>query len=66
MKGLAAVERNLKKAVRQSRNVVFDSRRMKRIPDTAILRELTAKSLANKALKRVMFVNRHGIVVVVK
>jgi hypothetical protein len=61
-----AVERNLKKASRQSCNVVFDSRRMKKIPDVAILRELTSKSHANKSIKRLLFVNRCGIVVVVK
>ena len=37
---IKAIERNLKRARWQSENVIFDSRRMKKIPDKAIEREL--------------------------
>ena len=63
---LAAVERNLVKGVRQSDKIVFDSRRMKHIPDATIQRELTVKSHANKSIKRVLFVNRKGEVIDIK
>jgi hypothetical protein len=59
---LKVVERNLKKARWQSENVVFDSRRMKKVPDAAIARELSKWLHEFKELKRIKFVNRHGIV----
>jgi hypothetical protein len=57
------IERNLKKARWQSENVIFDSRRMKKLPDAAIQRELSKWLHELKGLKRIMFVNRHGIVI---
>ena len=63
---LSAVEDNLKKASKQSDRVVFDSRRMKRIPDKAIMRELVAKSHINKSINRVKFIDRHGKVIDIK
>ena len=60
---LKVVERNLKKARWQSNNVVFDSRRMKKIPDTAIARELSKWLHEMEGLKRIWFVDHHGIVV---
>jgi hypothetical protein len=51
---------------KQSDKVVFDSRRMKRIPDKAIEHELITKSHANSSLARVWFVNRHGKVIDIK
>lgn len=60
---LHMVEQNLRRALRQSPNVIFDSRRMKGLPDSAIERELRkwAKELAS--LRRLLFVGRHGIVI---
>jgi hypothetical protein len=60
---ISAIEDNLKKASRQAQNVVFDSRRMKRIPDNAIKRELTAILLRNKSINHVLFINSHGKVI---
>jgi hypothetical protein len=60
---LSAVQDNLKKASKQSPNIVFDSRRMKKVPDKAIERELSIQLHKSKAIKRILFVNRHGIVV---
>jgi len=59
----SAIEDNLKKAARQSNRVVFDSRRMKRIPDKAIAQELRTCLRKNKVLCAVKFVDRHGEVV---
>jgi len=56
------IERNLKKARWQSGNVVFDSRRMKKIPDKAIQRELSKWLHEMRGLNRILFINRHGIV----
>jgi hypothetical protein len=58
-----AVERNLKRAVKQSGSIVFDSRRMKRVPDAAIQRELSAQLSKSKAIERIIFVNRHETVI---
>jgi len=57
------VQRNLREAVGQSDSVVFDSRRIHRIPDKAIARELAARLPHIKGLRRIKFVNRNGDVV---
>jgi hypothetical protein len=57
------VERNLKKARWQSGSIVFDSRRMKKVPDTAIARELSKWLREMPKLDSILFVNRHGTVV---
>jgi hypothetical protein len=63
---LSAIEDNLKKALRQSCYIVFDSRRMKRLPDKAIERELSTQLHKSKAIQRILFVNRHGQVIDIK
>ncbi|WP_165043810.1 MULTISPECIES: hypothetical protein [unclassified Adlercreutzia] len=63
---LKMVERNLRRALKQSPNVIFDSRRMKGIPDTAIERELRKWALELKSLRRLILVNRHGKVIAIK
>lgn len=63
---IKAVERNLKRARWQSGNIVFDSRRMKGIPDAAIERELRKWSSELSGVSHVLFVNRHGVVIDVK
>jgi hypothetical protein len=60
---MKVVERNLKKARWQSADIVFDSRRMKNVPDAAIQRELSKWLHEFKEIHRVLFVNRHGIVI---
>lgn len=64
---LKAVEKNLRKALSQSNCVILDSRRMKTIPDSAIERELRACANGRiKALKHLLFVNRHAQVIDIK
>ena len=64
---MKAVERNLRKACAQSPNVIFDSCRLKSIPDNAIERELrSCMSGRIKQLKRLIFVNRHRAVIDIK
>lgn len=53
------VERNLRRAKDQSKKVVFDTRRIKRVPDMAIYREIIARAPKIKDLEKVIFINRH-------
>lgn len=60
------IQRTLRDALHQSRFVVFDSRRMKGLPDKAVERELRKWAPELKSLKRLVFVGRGGIVVDIK
>jgi hypothetical protein len=55
---LSAVERNLKRAYRQSANIVFDSHRMGRMPDKSIQNELIKQFKLTKNIKQLLFVDR--------
>ena len=61
-----AVRRNLREGRWQSDKIVFDSRRMKKVPDTAIAQELVAQSKLISGISKVKFVNRHGVVTDIK
>ena len=64
---MKAAEKNLRKAMDQSDCVIFDSRRMKGIPDHAIERELRVCAVGRvKKLKRLLFVNRKAQVIDIK
>ncbi|MCL2451670.1 hypothetical protein FWD20_02235 [Candidatus Saccharibacteria bacterium] len=63
---LRTIKRNLKEGRWQSDRIVFDSRRMKRVPDKAIARELSKQLSEIAEIKRIKFVNRHGEVVDIK
>ena len=63
---LKLVEKNLRRALKQAGNIIFDSRRVKQIPDAAIQRELTKWSFAIKGVSKVKFVNRYGEVIDIK
>lgn len=55
---LDTVERNLRRAKEQSDRVVFDSVRMKKVPDFAIRREILAKAPLVTGIREIIFVNR--------
>jgi hypothetical protein len=57
---LRTVGKNLKEGRWQSDKIVFDSRRMKRVPDKAIMRELSKQLSEIKGVTQIKFVNRHG------
>ena len=57
-----AIERNITRALEKSPNVIFDSSRM-RVRDNQILRELIKRRIAGKGLKRLLFVNKRGIII---
>lgn len=60
---LSAVERNLKRAARQSENIIIDSRRMSKLHDITIQNCLLQKFKQQKTVKRLLFVNRkHQII----
>lgn len=64
---MKAVEKNLRKALNQSNCVIFDSRRMKGIPDRALERELHVCAANRvKGLKKLLFVNRKAQVIDIK
>lgn len=60
---IKSVERNLKRGRWQSCRIVFDSRRMKRVPDEAIEREIEKCLSRIDRIERVKFINRHAQVV---
>lgn len=60
------VQRTLRDALKQSRNVVFDTRRMGNLPDAAIERELRKWARELRSLDRLVMVCRGGIVVEIK
>jgi len=55
---LSAVERNLKRASKQSPNIIIDSRRMKKIHDSSVQKFLIKKLAQQKSIKRLILVNR--------
>ncbi len=60
---LSAVERNLKRATKQSGYIIVDSRRMKKVHDSTIQKFLLQKLKQQKTIKKLLFVNRkHQII----
>jgi hypothetical protein len=55
---LSAIERNLKRATRQSGNVVIDSHRLRKIHDSSVQEFLVRKFNQQKTIKKLLFVNR--------
>lgn len=62
----SSIDKNIRKALHQSKCVIFDSRRMKRIPDIAIEKELRKSASVLRSMRHLLFVNRHGEVVDIK
>jgi hypothetical protein len=55
---LSAVERNLKRATKQSGNIIIDSRRMRKLRDATIQKFLAQKLKQQKTIKKILFINR--------
>jgi hypothetical protein len=55
---LAQIEKNLKRASRQSGNIIIDSYRIKYLPDKKIQQFLIDRFRAQKSIKRLLFINR--------
>lgn len=60
---LSAIERNLKRATKQSSNIIIDSYRLRKIHDSTVQRFLAQKYKRQKAIKRLLFINRKRLVV---
>lgn len=60
---LSAVERNLKRATKQSGNTIIDSRRMSKLHDATIQKFLAQKLKQQKTIKKILFVNRRHKVI---
>ena len=63
---MAMVQKNIRRALHQSPNIVFDVRRMKRLPDAAVEREVRKWANEVRTCKHALYVNRHGNVIVIK
>lgn len=60
------IQRTLRDALAQSHCVIFDSRRMKGLPDKAVEQELRKWAPELKSLKHLIFVGRGGVVIDIK
>ncbi len=63
---IAMVQKNIRRALHKSPNVIFDVRRMKRLPDEAVEREVRKWADKLKTCKRMLYINRHGTVIEIK
>lgn len=57
-----AVERNLTRALAKCQNIIFDSSRMK-VRDDQIMRELIRRRREGKGLKKLLFINKRGMII---
>lgn len=63
---LKAIERNLKRARWQSENIIFDCRRMKKLPEKAIEREVEKQAFTIARINRLILITKHGIIIDIK
>jgi len=63
---MSLVEKNLRRGARQCGNLVFDSHRIKNLPDRAIERELRKWSVEIKGIDKLLFINRHREIIVIR
>lgn len=62
----SAVDKNIRKALHQSKFVIFDSYRMKQLPDSVIERELRKSARVLHSMRRLLFVDRRRSVIDIK
>ena len=62
----SAIDKNVRKALHQSKWVIFDSRRMKKVTDTTVERELRKSAQTLRSMRRLLFVNRKAEVIDIK
>lgn len=60
-----AIQKNMHKALKQSRNLIIDSRRMD-VPGLVIEREVRSLAPKLKSLRKLLFVNKLGEVIEIK
>lgn len=59
---LSVVDKNIKKALSQSCNIVFDSKRMKNAKDEQVLHELEKSISSRRKIKSLIFVDKKRLV----
>ncbi len=57
---LSAIERNLRRALKQSPNIVFDSSRMSGVQDSKILQCILHHAHKQSLIKKLIFLDKHG------
>ncbi len=62
----SAVDKNVRKALHQAKCVVFDSRRMKKVSDVQVERELRKSTAVLHSMRHLLFVNRRAEVIDIK
>lgn len=63
---LRVVQKRIREAVHQSRDIIFDSRRMRRLSDTAIQAEVAKWASSLHHVRRLLYINRAGEVIKIK
>ncbi len=56
----SVVDKNIKKALSQSCNIVFDSKRMKNAKDSQVLHELEKSIASRRKIRSLIFVDKKG------
>lgn len=59
---LSVVDKNIKKALSQSCNIVFDSKRMKNAKDDQVLHELEKSIASRRKIRSLLFVDKKRVV----
>ena len=60
------INKNLKKAKWQSENVIIDSRRIKKVPDYIILKEVKKRAKEIPEIKRLKYISKSGKILDIK
>ncbi len=63
---LKVVEKRLRQAIHQSRDIIFDSRRMKRLTNKQIQDEVVKWTRNLHHIRRLLYINRVGEVIKIK
>lgn len=63
---LRVVQKHLRAALHQSRDVVFDAQRMKGLADASVEQEVRKWAAELPRLRRLIYISRHGEVVKIK
>lgn len=63
---LKVVEKRLREALHQSRDIIFDSRRMKHLSDKQIFNEVVKWGNRLKHIRKLLYINRVGEVIKIK
>lgn len=62
----AKLERNIKRGLKQSKNIIFDSSRIKNMRDDNLRRFLTKKAKEQKQIGELILITKHGQIIDIK